>query len=203
MKSIKLLAVFAAACLVAGVGFFYSGLYNIGADQPHWPITVTLMEILREQSIDAHAKGMEVPALDNPRLVAEGAEHYSAMCSHCHLAPGMEDTEIRAGLYPQPPNLAEPRQADGGGDAGAAAVRQFWIIKHGIKLTAMPAWGTTHDDQSIWALVAFVRKLPELSAVQYRTMTANTQGAESGSHDHGTDNGHSHDSEETGQPHTH
>jgi mono/diheme cytochrome c family protein len=47
---------------------------------------------------------------------------------------------------------------------------QFWIIKHGVKLTGMPAWGVTHDDELLWNVVAFVRKLPELTAVQYETM---------------------------------
>ena len=49
----------------------------------------------------------------------------------------------------------------------------FWIIKHGIKMTAMPAWGKTHDDRLIWDMVAFVRKLPGLSPAQYQAITQN------------------------------
>ncbi|HTM80256.1 cytochrome c, partial [Asticcacaulis sp.] len=44
---------------------------------------------------------------------------------------------------------------------------QFWVIKHGIKLTAMPAWGLTHNDTLIWDMVAFLHKLPTLSPAQY------------------------------------
>ena len=176
MKTIKVIAVFAGVCLLAVMGFIYSGQYNVGADVPHWQFNAGLLEILREQSIDVHAKGLEVPVLDDPALIAEGAEHNAPMCSGCHLAPGMENTEIRTGLYPQPRNLAEARPSGEDEDADHAAARRFWIIKHGIKMSAMAAWGTTHDDQSIWALVAFLRKLPELSPGQYKEMTATSGG---------------------------
>ena len=50
---------------------------------------------------------------------------------------------------------------------------QFWIIKHGVKMTGMPAWGVTHDDDLLWDVVAFVRKLPELTPEQYETLVKN------------------------------
>jgi mono/diheme cytochrome c family protein len=120
-----------------------------------------------------HARGIVVPHLDDPKLIAMGAEHYADMCTGCHLAPGMEDSEIRQGLYPIPPKLADV----GAGDPA----EQFWVIKHGIKLTAMPAWGATHSDEAVWGLVAFVQKLPTLSPEQYRQATGATQ-AEADSH---------------------
>ena len=159
-----------AAALIGGGLFMYSGLYNIGADVPHFPPVFALLEILRDRSIAAHAKGLVVPHLDNPALIAEGAGHYREMCSGCHLAPGIKDSEIRAGLYPRPPAFTEPLDID--------AAQTFWVIKHGVKLTAMPAWGATHDDQAIWGLVAFVRQLPTLSAEQYEHLTNNGEGRE-------------------------
>jgi mono/diheme cytochrome c family protein len=85
------------------------------------------------------------------------------MCTDCHLKPGAGDSEIRPGLYPQPPNLSQvrvdPREA-------------FWVIKHGIKMSAMPAWGTSHDDETIWSMVAFLQKLPDMTPRQYRDMVA-------------------------------
>ena len=44
------------------------------------------------------------------------------------------------------------------------ARRAFWTVKHGIKMSGMPAWGTTLDDAAIWELVAFVRKMPAMTA---------------------------------------
>lgn len=148
-----------------GVLFAYSGLYDIGADRPHTAAVAALLTILRERSIERRAAGISVPALDEPARVHEGAEHYSAMCVDCHLAPGITVSEIRAGLLPHPPNLSQqvidPRVA-------------FWAIKHGIKASGMPAWGQTHDDEEVWNIVSFVHQLPHMTPDEYRAMTAVT-----------------------------
>ncbi|HKT43001.1 MAG TPA: cytochrome c, partial [Rhodanobacteraceae bacterium] len=54
----------------------------------------------------------------------------------------------------------------------------FWIIKHGLKMTAMPAWGATHDDHTIWAMVAYLQKQPRMSAAEYQSLTAHAAGME-------------------------
>jgi mono/diheme cytochrome c family protein len=93
-----------------------------------------------------------------------GAGLYNEMCTGCHLGPGIERSELSQGLYPEAPELAQ------GDDLSPA--EQFWVIKHGLKLTAMPAWGKTHDDQLIWDLVAFVRAMPKLNPAQYKAAVA-------------------------------
>ena len=164
--------------------FVYSGVYNIAADAPHWPVVFNLMETVRQTSIAAHAKDIPVPPLDDPKMIAEGAEHYSGMCTGCHLAPGMTDSEIRPGLYPQPPNLTQ--------HVHASPAEMFWTIKHGVKMSAMPAWGTTHDDAAIWGMVAFLQKLPELTPEQYAKLTGSAAKADEG-HAHTHSNGEAHD----------
>ena len=173
--------IFKAALLLlvlAGIGggvFIYSGSYEIGADVPHAQLVYEALETLRDRSVEKHAADIRVPPLDDPGRIAEGAEHYAAMCTGCHLAPGMNDSEIRPGLYPQPPELATQKDEN--------PAEQFWVIKHGIKLTAMPAWGATHDDQAIWNMVAFLQKLPTLTPQQYAQLTANA-GSEHEEHEH-------------------
>jgi mono/diheme cytochrome c family protein len=159
-----LLVVIIFALIVAGAAaFVYSGVYNIGADAPHSRPVLALLQTLRARSITVHARSLVVPDLSDPTLVLKGAGQYAAMCTQCHLAPGMKNSEIRPGLYPQPPNLTtariDPREA-------------FWVIKHGIKMSAMPAWGGSHDDATIWSMVAFLQKLPELSPAQYKAIVA-------------------------------
>ncbi|MGA8278027.1 MAG: cytochrome c [Rhodanobacteraceae bacterium] len=171
MRFIAAFILWIVIIIVGGAIFVWSGIYNIGADVPHWPVTVQIINALRDHSIAQRDGNVTVPNLDDPNLIAEGAHHYAQMCTGCHLAPGKEDSEMRQGLYPKPPPLAKI-----GIDNPAEA---FWIIKHGIKMTAMPAWGITHDDQKIWSMVAFVRKLPKLSETEYRQMTASAgNGAE-------------------------
>jgi mono/diheme cytochrome c family protein len=143
--------------------YVWFGVYNVGADDPHTRPMLLLMQTLRGRSIHMRSRELAMPDLRDPQRVLEGAGHYAAMCTGCHLAPGMEDSEIRPGLYPQPPNLSrqrvDPRDA-------------FWVIKHGVKMSAMPAWGLTHDDATIWNMVAFLQTLPDLTPAQYKDLVA-------------------------------
>src|SRR5439155_2288486 len=140
--------------LLAGVAgiVIYSGVYNVGADVPHSRLVYGLLEQVQERSVANHARSISVPRdLNDPKRISAGAGLYAEMCAGCHLGPGIEPTEISRGLYPSAPELAR------GDDLSAA--EQFWTIKHGIKSTAMPAWGKTHNDELIWDMVAFVRQL--------------------------------------------
>ena len=156
------------------VGWAYSGQYNVAADAPHWDVTANAMATIRDRSIAVRASGMTVPNLADPALIALGAEHYAGMCTGCHLAPGVGDNEMRQGLYPKPPNLSQPRDR--------SPAQSFWIIKHGIKMSGMPAWGVTHDDEAIWGLVAFLQQLPTMDATAYAALT---QVDGEAPHDHG------------------
>lgn len=162
-----------AAVAVAGIaGFIWSGFYNVAADDPHTAPVYRLLETMRERSIQARAGQLEVPAdlMERERIV-QGSGNYNAMCMGCHLAPGMDGTELSRGLYPAPPNLSR---------STVEAAEAFWVIKHGIKASGMPAWGESMDDEYIWNMVAFLQELPGLDAGQYQALVAS-----SGGHDHG------------------
>lgn len=174
MKTIGIFLAIVVLLALGGGAYIWSGAYPIGADVPHWPVTFRVLEMLRDRAVAEHAKGIQIPILDDPKLIEEGARHYDEMCTGCHLAPGVTESDLRAGLYPQPPDFTK------GIDLTAAET--FWIIKHGIKLSAMPAWGTTHSDQKIWAMVAFVRKLSDMTPEQYKTLTGGGEKGESHHH---------------------
>ena len=148
--------------IAAAGAFAWSGAYNIGADSPHWSATHAVIETLRERSISARLDGIQAPDLKDPERVRLGAVSYSAMCTGCHLSPGVDNTELRPGLYPVPPNLTKVDRRD--------PRHNFWVIKHGIKMSAMPAWGKTHNDEQIWNMVAFLQKLPGMSPAQYESL---------------------------------
>src|SRR4029450_5767845 len=132
------LVIGAAFVLVAAVGVaIYAGLYNIAADVPHTQPVYWLFETARERSVAARARDIAVPNdLADVNRISKGASEYAEMCSGCHLAPGMKRTEISQGLYPRAPELR--RRTD------LTPAAQFWIVKHGVKMTGMPAWGVTH-----------------------------------------------------------
>lgn len=159
----KRLAFAITATLAAVLGglalFIFLGVYDVGADTPHWEVTRKVIEIVRDRAIEVRAKAIQLPNLEDAQLVLKSAGQYAAMCVNCHLAPGKTDSEIRPGLYPKPPNLSErtfdPRTV-------------FWVTKHGLKTSGMPAWGLGHDDAALWSIVALVVKLPGMSAQQYK-----------------------------------
>lgn len=161
-----------AAALAVIAIFIWSGAYNIGADDPHNRPVHQILQTLRERSIETRASKLEVPAdlMDSARIV-QGAGNYDAMCTACHLSPGIAQTELSRGLYPAPPNLTTTRV-----DATSA----FWVIKHGIKASGMPAWGLSMDDKYIWNMAAFLQALPDLDAARYQALVAS-----SGGHSHG------------------
>jgi hypothetical protein len=171
-KSLFLVAVLAFVATAIVAGFVWSGLYNIGADDAHTRPVYALLETVRERSIQARAGALAVPDLEDADLVRQGAGNYDSMCTGCHLAPGMAPTELSKGLYPQPPAFATTAAGDPRHD--------FWVIKHGIKASGMPAWGPSMDDRYVWGMVAFLQRLPGLDAAQYRALVAS-----SGGHSHG------------------
>lgn len=158
------IVIFAALAVLGGIVFYVgSGAYDVGADTPHWEITRKVMEVVRNRSIEVRASQIELPDLQDEQLVLKGAGQYAAMCANCHLAPEQTDSEIRPGLYPKPPNLSEQR---------FDPKTVFWVTKHGLKMSGMPAWGVGHDDATIWSIVAFVTKLPGMSAEHYKDLVA-------------------------------
>lgn len=166
-SSLWLIVLGAIGALLTGViaAFIgvYAGLYNVAADVPHTQAVYWLLETARERSIEERAADIRVPRdLDNADRIASGAGQYSNMCATCHLAPGMDRTEMSRGLYPRAPELHR--------GSHMSAAEEFWVIKHGIKASGMPAWGVTHSDDMVWDIVAFLRKLPDLSIDDYKAL---------------------------------
>ena len=160
---VKTAAALAAISIAVFLGCVYSGIYDVSASQPDNAVMRWLLVTARDRSIERRAADITVPPLDDPSLIQEGFEHYHEMCTGCHLAPGLDSSEIREGLNPQPPVLAKAVP-------GLSPAQLFWVIKNGVKMTGMPAWGTSHSDQMIWAMVAFLEQLPHMTPAEYRAM---------------------------------
>ena len=160
----------------------YSGMINVSAMNepsgfPKWVLSSTM-----DRSVESRSEDIKVPDLENEAMINEGAEHYIEMCQGCHGAPGMEDTELAKGLEPKAPHLYEMEDSDEFEPAEA-----FWIIKNGIMMTSMPAWGVTHNDEKIWGIVAFLKKLPEMSPEEYNNLASEAKVDSMKEHEHDED----------------
>jgi mono/diheme cytochrome c family protein len=166
MKTIlKFLGVLAILA-VLGLLFILSGCYDVAASTPDNGLIEWVLRTTQARSVHRGYERLEgqvrVPKLDDPQLIQTGLIHYHEMCATCHGAPGLKVSEIGQGLNPTPPELASQ-----GGDE---PLETFWIVKHGIKMTGMPAFGVTHSDDEIWAIVAFVDRMPKLSPAEYQSL---------------------------------
>ena len=92
--------------------------------------------------------------------MAEAKERFGERCANCHGSNGNGESNIGKNLYPKAPDLRLPATqhlSDG---------EIHYIIKNGVRLTGMPAWGNPHiaqDDTDAWKLVLFVRSIAGLT----------------------------------------
>ncbi len=149
---------------LAGIVFLLSGIFPIAASSGHWAVTRWVLELAKHRSVATHSIGTGVPRLDDPMLVLKGAGHFEGGCRPCHGAPGVPLPMVPAQMTPHPPRLAEVVAAEYG------AAELFYIVKHGLKFTGMPAWAAAGRDDEVWAVVAFLQQLPAMEGVAYRRL---------------------------------
>ncbi|MBW7470793.1 cytochrome c [Marinobacter sp. M216] len=167
-----------------GAAVVQSGIYNVAATDKHSPEMKWLIHTTMERSVQAQSQTIDVPGdLGTEAMIQQGAQAYDQLCAACHLKPGKDSSLLRQGLNPTPPNLTTEGHFD--------AASHFWVIKNGIKMTGMPAWGETHADEEIWELTAFLQQLPELSEQQYAALIQPAEGENAVAGD-----GHDHDHSE-------
>lgn len=154
---------FIAVLGLGGLLFAWSGLYSVAASSGHWDITRWLLHFSMRSSVRTHALGIEVPDLDAPRLVRQGAGHFHTGCAPCHGTVEGDPPIIPRDMTPHPPLLGPV--IDEWEDE-----QLFWLVKHGIKYTGMPAWPSQVRDDEVWAMVAFLNQLPELDVETYRQL---------------------------------
>jgi cytochrome c553 len=154
-----LLAVFGFGGLLIAA----SGIIPIKASSGHWAITRWFLNFAKERSVSTHTLGLEVPSLDEPGLVLKGAGHYETGCRPCHGNPAVPQPRVAWKMTPSPPYLP-PRIPEWEAD------ELFYIVKHGIKFTGMPAWPSHLRDDEVWAMVAFLRRFPELDEAEYKRL---------------------------------
>lgn len=163
------LGVSGIAALLGGILFIYSGIFNVAALEQHGPVANWLFHTVALHSIGRRASDIAVPKLDDPARIAQGLVLYRQNCLQCHGAPGEAPEPFAMGLMPGAPPLAQVARE-------WPANQIYWAVRHGIKMTAMPAWRYRMTDGELWDLVAFVETLPKLTPADYRAEVAAQEG---------------------------
>jgi mono/diheme cytochrome c family protein len=158
-----------ALLLVAATGgasFVLSGIYDVSATEQHTAPVYWLLNETMRRSVKRRSAAIKAPSLDDPALVERGLALYREHCVQCHGAPGVAPEPFALGMTPLPANLAftarewkDPRDL-------------YWTVKYGIKMSGMPAWSFRLSEADLWAVVAFVDRLPTLGPAEYRRLAA-------------------------------
>lgn len=147
-----------------------SGIPNMSALPDPDPLERTVGPWMLHRSRAMRAPREQNPLGDSPAAIASGLDHYRENCLPCHGAPNGAAAEFAQGFHPPAPHLTVPRiqrLSDG---------ELFWTVKNGVKMTGMPGFGGSHDDQEIWQIVAAVRRLSRLTDEEAARLTATNSG---------------------------
>jgi mono/diheme cytochrome c family protein len=116
--------------------------------------------------MERDSAGITVPAeLETATNVKSGAQLYSMNCAMCHAAPGTSLSPVGRGIYPSAPFLLAATRKN-------HPNQMFWVIKNGVKMTGMAAFGKSFTDQQMWDLAAFLQKDRGISAAAYAKAAA-------------------------------
>jgi len=149
---------------ISAVAVAYSGVVNVAAGAPEPGILQWFLSTTMKHSVKSHAREVTASVEPTDQRAREGFRIYRAACVYCHGAPKQDPGDIGKGLNPKPPYLGDTV-------GGWTNAELFWIVKHGIKMSAMPAWGRSLDDGALWDLVAFLEQLPRLTPEAYQQLS--------------------------------
>jgi mono/diheme cytochrome c family protein len=159
-----LLAV-AALGAAGAAAFIAGGFYDISVTGQHTQAVYSLLETTMSRSVKLRARDVQVPDLSG--RAPRGAACYRDKCLQCHGGPGVAQAEIGLSMQPLPGPLVDvaarwkPREL-------------YWITRHGIKMSGMPAWQYRLSEADLWAVVAFLEQLPQLTAKDFKAAMADT-----------------------------
>jgi mono/diheme cytochrome c family protein len=131
------------------------GLMPVNADGAHSRLEATIMPQVLHASIARHAGAVTNPLAINEENLKAAASTYNDMCARCHSRPGDNPNAYGQSFYPPASQLS-------GGMPKYTEAELFWTIKHGIRNTGMPAWGSMLSDEEIWQLVSLLKNSQDL-----------------------------------------
>lgn len=167
---LKHIGILVAVAGVVGLAAMLSGIIPIAASGGHWSVTRKVLDFSMARSVFTHSIGIDAPELDDPEMIQRGAGHFETGCVQCHGSPARPQSPIASAMTPRPPLLPahiplwKPQEL-------------FYIVKHGVKLTGMPAWPAQNRDDEVWDVVAFLQTLPDIDADAYRELVTDSNTA--------------------------
>ena len=166
----RVLALIGALVVVGAIGaavFFFGGFYSVAGTMEDPAIVHWALVQVRTASIKHFAKDTPPANFNDPATIQAGAHEYAGHgCTNCHGGPGVTWAKFSEGLRPDPPDLKDVVN-------DRTPSQLFWVVKNGINMTGMPSFALAGaKDEEIWAITAFLKKLPNISEADYKAWTA-------------------------------
>jgi cytochrome c553 len=170
MRVLAFIGALAICAVIAGGIYFFGGFYNVSAATGGNPAVEWSARAVREASVGQHAQASKPPPwFNDAKTVTAGAHEFAEEgCVDCHGAPGRKPDKFAKGMDPNPPDLGKAVAHDPPGHV-------FWVIKNGIRMTGMPAFGGHMKDEEIWRAVAFAQHMAGVTPEQYQRWSAQVE----------------------------
>ncbi|MBN3855012.1 cytochrome c [Paraburkholderia sp. Ac-20340] len=149
---------------LAALCYMFSGHVAVAATSKDNRLVAWLLHTTYQHSLDRQSASVVVPAhLETTEYIAAGAKLYAQHCVYCHGAPGAAPDAIGAGIAPQAPKLLAAARKN-------SPQSTYWVMRHGVKMTAMPAFGKSLPDSDLWKLAAFLHAGKGIDAAHYAAL---------------------------------
>ena len=145
----------AIALAAAVYGYARFGFLDLRADQNPSALEERVASSAMDESIERHSPPLKDPLQPTVESLLAGARLYRDKCSDCHGSPVNPTSDYGMSFYPRVPQFM--KQAPDMPDR-----ENFYIIKHGVRWTAMPAWGNIMTDSEIWQVVTLLSRFEKL-----------------------------------------
>jgi mono/diheme cytochrome c family protein len=152
-----------SAAVILGLGALVvveGGFYDVAASTPDPPAEVVAVHTAMIRSVQTRAVAIKAPPRFTPVQIEAGLRDYDASCAICHGGPGVAQSAFAHGMTPSPPYIVDAARH-------WRARELYWIVAHGVKMTAMPSWESIRTDAQIWNIVAFLEAAPYLTPREY------------------------------------
>jgi thiosulfate dehydrogenase len=157
--------------VVGGVyWYFASGKAPVAVTAPDLPFEHKMAHMALDKYLE------KLPHLD-PKVLADeknllaGAEVYKQNCAVCHGLPGGDKSAIASGMYPKPPQLFH-----GVGVTDDEAWESYWKVENGIRMTGMPGFHGTLNENQIWQVAVLVKNADKITPAVRAALTETSAG---------------------------
>ncbi len=121
-----------------------------------------------DEWVDSHAPKQANPFQPTTDNIMDGSMTYDKNCALCHGSIKQPASPLRDNFYPSVPQLMTRTPDDPDGNL-------FYVVKYGIRYTAMPGWDGVLSDDDIWKTVLFIKNSNQMKGNSQQQNPQNMQ----------------------------